>query len=60
MTRPTSTSSEVPRCDKCGAEITTGLMAAFCEKGKDCEFYVPALDDFMAEFGLRRNYDQPQ
>lgn len=46
-----------PKCDKCGAEITTGLMAAFCPKGKECEFYDPAVDEFMAEFGLVRNYD---
>lgn len=53
---PSTESHDEPRCDKCGAEITTGLQAAFCEKGKDCEFYVPALDDFMAEFGLVRKY----
>lgn len=55
-----SHTDDTPRCDRCGAEITTGLMAASCEKGKDCEFYTPAVDEFMAEFGLRRNYDQPQ
>ena len=27
------------KCDKCGAEITTGLMAVFCPLGKECEFY---------------------
>lgn len=45
---------EGPICDKCGAEITTGLMAAFCERWKECELYVPELDDFMAEFGMVR------
>lgn len=39
-----------PRCDKCGAPITTGLMAAFCPNGKGCEFYVPELDEFLAYF----------
>lgn len=39
-----------PHCDKCGAEITTGLMAAFCELGKECEFWTPAVDEFMADF----------
>lgn len=53
MANCTETDAE-PRCDKCGAELTTGLMAAFCEKGKGCEFYVPEPDDFMAEFGLVR------
>lgn len=28
-----------PTCDKCGAEITTGLMALYCPKGIECEFY---------------------
>jgi hypothetical protein len=45
---------ESPKCDKCGKEITTGLMAAFCEQGKECEFYVPELDDFMADLGYER------
>lgn len=35
-----------PRCDKCGAEITTGLMAVFCPRGKECEFWVPELETF--------------
>lgn len=39
-----------PRCDKCGAEITTGLMAVYCPRGRDCEFWTPAVDEFMAEF----------
>jgi hypothetical protein len=39
-----------PTCEKCGAPITTGLMAAFCPRGKDCEFWNPAVDEFMAEF----------
>lgn len=43
-----------PRCDKCGAEITTGLMAVFCQQGKECAFYTPELDDFMANLGLER------
>lgn len=29
-----------PRCDTCGAEITTGLMAVFCPR-QDCEFLPP-------------------
>lgn len=49
---------QAPKCDKCGEEITTGLMAAICPKGKECEFYTPAIDEFMAEFGLVRNYDR--
>lgn len=39
-----------PTCDKCGAPITTGLMAAFCPLGKECEFWVPGVDEFMDIF----------
>lgn len=28
-----------PKCDTCGAEITTGLMALFCPRKEQCEFY---------------------
>ena len=49
---------QAPRCDKCGAEITTGLMAAYCPQGKECEFWNPAVDEFMADFGLRRTIDR--
>jgi len=35
----TMESSFDPKCDKCGAEITTGLMAAFCPLGEKCEFW---------------------
>jgi len=28
-----------PTCDKCGAPITTGLMAAFCPMWDECEFW---------------------
>ncbi len=33
--------SEAPeefRCTKCGAEVTTGMMAAFCPHKEACEF----------------------
>lgn len=30
---------QAPVCDTCGAELTTGLMAVFCPRGKQCEFY---------------------
>jgi hypothetical protein len=53
---------ESPKCDKCGKEVTTGLMAAFCEEAKECAFYVPELDDFMTDLGYERNpaLTQPQ
>jgi hypothetical protein len=39
--------SAIPKCDKCGAEVTTGLMAAFCPQKEQCEFYVEGIEDFM-------------
>lgn len=28
-----------PRCPHCGADITTGLMAVYCEKGDACHYF---------------------
>lgn len=28
-----------PKCEQCGAEITTGLMAVFCPRREKCDFY---------------------
>lgn len=50
MTENVEVVDREPRCDKCGAEITTGLMAAFCPKAKECEFYVPGIEEFMEVF----------
>ncbi len=44
---PADDDANDPTCDKCGAPVTTGLMAAFCPRFRDCEFYTPELDDFM-------------
>lgn len=32
-------SDDSPRCEKCGLEITTGAMAAFCPNATQCEFW---------------------
>lgn len=40
---------EGPRCGKCGAEMTTALMAAFCPAKRKCEFWTPELDTFLAK-----------
>lgn len=29
---------DTPKCDKCGAEVTTGLMAVLCPRGRECAF----------------------
>ena len=44
---PLDTTSDDPRCDKCGAPITTGLMAVFCPLAKECEFWVEDAADFL-------------
>jgi hypothetical protein len=41
------TTENEPTCDKCGAPITTGLMAAFCPKRMDCEFWTEGIEQFM-------------
>lgn len=28
-----------PLCPRCGAEITTGLMAVYCPQGDSCHFF---------------------
>lgn len=28
-----------PTCDTCGAPVTTGLMAVFCPRAEQCEFW---------------------
>lgn len=43
-----------PRCDKCGAPITTGLMAVFCPAGRQCEFWTEGVDEFAEDLGLKR------
>lgn len=51
--------SKAPTCDKCGAEITTGLMAAFCQSGKECEFYVEGVEDFMESVSVPHEPSKP-
>jgi hypothetical protein len=28
-----------PKCETCGMEITTGLMAVFCPRNEKCQFW---------------------
>jgi len=37
-----------PKCDRCGATVTTGMMAVFCPRSEKCEFW-PA-DESSQEF----------
>ena len=52
MNRSTDSVEQDYRCDKCGTEITTGAMAVFCPLGKECEFWVPGVEDFKKDFGI--------
>jgi hypothetical protein len=38
MSEPTAFDKD-PRCDKCGAPITTAMMAAICPHRERCEFW---------------------
>lgn len=44
-------SDDAPKCDKCGLEITTGAMAAFCPQAMQCEFWPHSNGDKEAEGG---------
>jgi len=33
------TCDDCPKCDTCGAPVTTGLMAVFCPRAEQCEFW---------------------
>jgi hypothetical protein len=41
-----------PRCSKCGVPITTGIMAAFCPAGRECELWVAEMAEFMRDMGM--------
>lgn len=44
-----------PRCETCGAPITTGLMAAICPRRERCEFWPDDEDSqrFLDDLGMR-------
>ena len=46
-----------PKCDTCGAEVTTGMMAAFCPRREGCEMWpkdaTPAEVRFLDWIGGR-------
>jgi hypothetical protein len=50
------TDDDCPKCDRCDAPITTGLMAAFCAHKEKCEFWPEDEDsqDFITELGFER------
>lgn len=48
---------EAPKCDKCGAEITTGLMAVFCPFAEQCWFWPEAPETAAFVQELRGSND---
>lgn len=51
-----------PKCETCGAEITTALMAVFCKRGSACEFWPeeglpPEFQQWRDQ--VQRDADQP-
>ena len=53
----TNTTPHDPRCDKCGAPITTGMMAVICPHAEQCEFWVPEQSEFLRELRGEANAD---
>jgi hypothetical protein len=49
---------ECPKCDRCGAPVTTGLMAVFCPRAEQCEFW-PDHPESVAFVRELRQQDQP-
>jgi hypothetical protein len=51
--------SDCPKCDKCGAPITTGSMAVFCQFARECAFVEDddqwqSVEDFRKFFEIER------
>ena len=42
--------TDIVRCDKCGAEVTTGMMAALCPAREACEFWPADADAETVQF----------
>lgn len=41
---------DCPKCDKCGAPITTGFMVFLCPQREQCEFFEADWDDETKAF----------
>jgi hypothetical protein len=51
---------DCPKCDKCGAPITTGSMAVFCKFARECAFVeddeqFASVESFREAFGIERD-----
>ena len=48
-----------PKCDKCGAPVTTGLMPVLCHHARNCAFveddqHWQSVEDFRKFFDIKR------
>lgn len=48
-----------PKCDRCGAPITTGMMALMCPHGRQCAMvddddHWQQVEEFRADLGIER------
>jgi hypothetical protein len=53
--------TEEPKCDRCDAPITTGMMALICPHGRQCAFvdddeHWQIIEGLRAGFGIERLY----
>ena len=56
------TDEQDPRCSRCGAEVTTGFMAAICPHRERCEFWPDDKEsqDFLDSMGMRLSSPPPE
>lgn len=53
------TDFDEPKCDRCGAPITTGMMALMCPHGRQCTLvdgdeHWQTVEELRVDFGIER------
>jgi hypothetical protein len=56
---PADPSVHEPKCDRCGAPVTTGAMALMCPHGRQCAFvesddHWQSVEELRIDFGIER------
>jgi hypothetical protein len=56
---PADPSVHEPKCDRCGAPVTTGLMAMMCPHARQCVFvdgdeHWEIVEEMRVDFGIER------
>lgn len=54
-----SVRSDCPTCEKCGAPVTTGMMAVLCPRARACAFVMDddhweTVEEFREDLGISR------